>query len=95
MFAEFDHPEVIASRDAFITASIEQRHQVHTVGRSLGIGRGIGKRHFDSARRLALHEHIVQYALLVDAFRVEHRVTAAERAETTGVELAELRLFEC
>ena len=28
--------------------------------------------------RLALHEHIVQNALLIDAFRIKHGVAAAE-----------------
>src|SRR6185437_15698752 len=50
--------------------------------------------HFDPSRRLALHEHIVQNALLIHPLGVGHRVSAAEGAKSAGIELAELRLFE-
>ncbi len=94
VLAEFDHPKVVAARHPFIAAAVEQRHQVHAGGGRLGVGRGVGKSHFGAAGGLSLHEYIVQHALLVDPFSVEYCVSAAERAETAGVELAELRLFE-
>ena len=93
MLAKLDHAKVVASRDPFIAPSIEQGHEVHAVGGRLGIRRRVRQRHLDSSRRLALHEHIVQHALGIDAFRVKHRIAAAERAESARVELPELRLF--
>ncbi len=94
MLAELDHAEVIAPGNALIAAAVEQSHEVHPVGRRFGIGGRVCERHFDLARGLALHEHIVQYALRVDSFGVKHRIAAAEGTESAGVELTELRLFE-
>jgi len=73
---KFNDPKVIVPRDAFIAAAIEQSHEVHTVRRRFGIGGRIGESQLDPTRRLALHEHIVQYALCVDSLGVKHRIAA-------------------
>ncbi len=32
VFAKFDHPKIVAARNPFIAAAVEQRHQMHAGG---------------------------------------------------------------
>jgi hypothetical protein len=94
VFPKFSHPKIVLSWDALVAPAVEEGHEVYAVARRLGVSGRIGERHFDSAGRLPLHEHIVQNALRVHPFRVKDGIPAAERLEPARIELSELRLLD-
>ena len=94
MLAELDDSKFALTRDPFVAAAVEQRDEVHAVGGGLGIGRGVSERQLDAPVGLASDEDIVQDPFRIDPLRVKNRIAAAEGAEASRVELAELRLFD-
>ena len=93
MLSEFNDAKIILSGHAFIAPAIEQGNQVHSGRVRFGVRGGVRQRHLDASLHLALHEDVMQNTVLVDVFGIKHGVAAAEAAELSRVQLAELRLF--
>ncbi len=89
VFAELHDAPVRRAWHAFVAAPVVENEHLFRLART-ALHRPVGHRDLDLVADIALHEHAVQLARLLDALGVEHRFSAGETAESTRLERAEL-----